>query len=116
MSDTPKPQNLLEALADIARLTQERDALRTENNGLHEWAHKDRETIAGYRKTFAELRAENDNLRVTLEPFADIWRKWLVERVQPTCRFTNVNIFAVAYLGDTDNKFKKAAEVLGKHP
>ena len=62
MSDTPEPKNLLEALTDIARLTQERDALRNENNGLHEWAHKDRETLAGYRKLFAELRAQCDKL------------------------------------------------------
>jgi hypothetical protein len=53
-----EPKNLMEALVDIARLKQENNALRFENNGLHEWAERDRKTIAGYRKECAELRAE----------------------------------------------------------
>jgi hypothetical protein len=88
MSTNQSPQTLLEALVDIAALRQENDALRRENNGLHEWAEKDRLTIAGYRKSFAELRAELDNrlaenasLRTDLESETG-WAKHYANRAQ----------------------------------
>ncbi len=107
MSDAPEPKTLLEALADINQLKGERDAYQRENSGLHEWAHKDRETIAGYRKMFAELRAQCDTLKSKNAQLSEAVAALLAYRDANTLNFQ---------LEKLDDYLRKLRELIEQQP